>query len=254
MRQLVQAIPDPDTLLALEPEELGAKLIFLIRERQKLPGEGEMFHPNNFLMELWEERHSYPTYPQRYRAEINLAVSEALAWLHAQGLVVPAPDSNGSNGWRVLSRRARKFENQDDLARFAAARRLPKDALHPAMNSKVWSAFMRGEYDVAALQAMKTVEIAVREAAGLSTKDYGTNLMRKAFDPENGQLTNKEDEKAEREGRSALFAGAIGSYKNPLSHRDINLDDPSEAIEIIMLANHLLRIVDVRGAAKKASP
>ena len=159
---------------------------------------------------------------------------------------MPDTGDNGRNGWRNLSRRARRFESEVEFAQYAFARMLPKQALHPKIAGTVWMAFMRSEFDVAVFQAMKAVEVSVREAAGLTTKDIGTHLMRKAFDPDIGTLTDMTAEKAEREALSALFAGTIGSYKNPHSHRDVQLTDPAEAVEIIMIANHLLRIVDSR--------
>ena len=77
--------------------------------------------------------------------------------------------------------------------------------------------------------------------------------MREAFSPEGGPLTDVTAERGERVARMELFAGAIGSYKNPHSHRDVNLNDPVEPIEIILLANHLLRIVDRFGGKKNVS-
>jgi len=149
---------------------------------------------------------------------------------------------------RILSRRAAKMAANPDFRQLSSTRHLPKEALHESIREDVWALFQRGKYDSAVFEAMKAVEVAVRDAADLAAKDIGTGLMRKAFDPDSGPLSDMTVEKAEREARSHFFTGAIGSYKNPHSHRNVDLDDPVEAAEIILLANHLLRIVETRKA------
>jgi uncharacterized protein (TIGR02391 family) len=100
-------------------------------------------------------------------------------------------------------------------------------------------------------QATKAVEVYVREKTGLAD-ELGTKLMRKAFDKNSGPLTDANADEGEREAMAHLFAGAIGVSKNPQSHRDVNVDDPTEAMEIIMLANRLLKIVDAREKGRTA--
>jgi uncharacterized protein (TIGR02391 family) len=252
--ELSRAIPDPKVLIALEPEELGAKILFLLRHRSFSRG---MFMPHALNGELFEALSlpgQQPPYPTALRGEIDLALAEAWAWLEAQGLIIPSPDGNGPNGWRVLSRRAQRFENETEFARYAMARMLPKDILHSRIAENVWLAFMRGEYDVAVFQAMKAVEVSVRQGAALGNDVIGVNLMRQAFAPNRGPLTDTSAEGGEQTARMELFAGTIGSYKNPHSHRDVDLNDPVEAVEIIMLANHLLRITEVRTQARSSQP
>ena len=40
-----------------------------------------------------------------------------------------------------------------------------------------------------------------------------------------------------------VFAGAISQCKNPSSHREVKFEDVGEVIDLICIANQLLRIV-----------
>ena len=77
------------------------------------------------------------------------------------------------------------------------------------------------------------------EGINLGNERIGVSLMRDAFRADGGPLADPNEELGEREALAHLFAGAIGEMKNPTSHRHVDLDDPQEAAESILLANYL---------------
>ena len=119
---------------------------------------------------------------------------------------------------------------------------LPKRLLHQVISQNVLPIFMQGSYGSAVFEAFKQVEVAVRKVGGYADTDIGVPLMRKTFHVDTGNLTDPNQQPAEKQARSGLFAGAIGSYKNPGSHRDVEITAEEET-ELIIFANHLLRIV-----------
>ena len=156
-------------------------------------------------------------------------------------VVKPAEDGITELDLKDYDRAEQSF--QIDVADVLTDDLLPKRLLHRVVSQKVLPIFMQGSYGLAVFEAFKQVEVAVRETGGYAETDYGTKLMRMAFNPENGALTDSQD--TEKQARSDLFAGVIGSYKNPGSHREVEIT-AEEAAGLIVFASHLLRIVDSR--------
>jgi uncharacterized protein (TIGR02391 family) len=241
---LSSLVPKVDDLLALEVEELAGVLLVHLNDPEATVMNQGGFNYHNFFNA--PSRNDYGS----KQPEVDLALMEALAWLRSAGLLVEKASVMGS--WFFVSRRGKQITSRDNFEAYRKAGLLPKGQLHPLIASKVYPAFMRGEYDTAIFQAFREVEVAVRDAGKFGPNDLGKELMRDAFKPAvkkdqsantPGPLTDVKLPTAEQEAMANLFAGAIGLYKNPQSHRHVPTH-PEDAAEVIVFASQLLRIVD----------
>jgi Protein of unknown function (Hypoth_ymh) len=238
---LISLFPKRQDLLALAPEDLGGVIIEIVPP---------LLQNGSFTIHALIGQ-CYPQFGPAYQGtdrEVALALAEALSWLLSQGLLVLDPGQVGP--FYVPTRRTKNLRTRTDVEAYRKGRILPDELLPPLFAEKVVPLFRRGDHDVAVFQAFKEVEVAVRNAANAKGAGYpddlvGVKLMRRAFHPEDGPLSDTSLVEGEQEAEMHLFSGAIGHAKNPPGHRDVSIT-AQEAACLIVFASHLLSIVERR--------
>jgi uncharacterized protein (TIGR02391 family) len=179
----------------------------------------------------------------RQREPIEKSILRAWKVLEDTGLIEEPDATNGRNGHRVISEKGKTADQRSDFAA-AKIRSQVKREHFPFLPNASWNAFRAGDYDTAVFEAFKAIEAAVRKKASLSSSDFGASLMDKAFDPANGPLASTAAAPGRRNARRNLFKGAFGELRNPIAHGDPTITEPLLAIQEMMTASLLLRIVD----------
>jgi uncharacterized protein (TIGR02391 family) len=244
--------PDARDLASLPVDELALSTL-----QQMISSQQATFQRSHFLDQLLkgvgkrmpsDSVYGQPETSQGDPPHLGRALAEAWGWLVSEGLIAEAATALAwgqfpIEGYWFVTRFGERVASHPRAREWVAAERRLGLTLHPRLEGRARRQFVLGEFEVAAFVAMREVEVAVREQAGLPTTVIGTDLMNRAF-ADGGPLADADAPRAEREGLQSLFRGAISVFKNPASHRPLDHDDPVEAAEIVLFADLLLRMLD----------
>ncbi len=226
--------PTSEEILDLPIDDLGIRLL---RELKKYP---RNIHRGNLIA----ANHSLNLRINDLSITVWRAIGEAYDWLMFNGYLSNNPGPDNSDFANVTRLGLKLLEETDPLIMDRALRRIGLD-LHPLIAHRVRREFLSGEYESAVLMAFREVEIRVRNLGAFDNSKIGVKLMQEAFSPNvPGPLLDSTLERGEQEAMMYLFAGAIGSFKNPSSHRQVDYGDATVASEAVLLADLLLRILD----------
>lgn len=241
---LLDPFQDIPTLEAAPIEDVA----FVVLEYAKRNLHNGSFLPYNMVNSLEVTSHLPGARPfsQAQARAIRSVFYEAVGWLETERLIA-SDHSNGISSF-IITRLGEKIGSPGDMSSYAKRAYLPHDVLRPEIEEVALAPFLAGRYDEAVRAAFTRLESDIRSCANYGHDQYGVPMVRDAFYAGNkkddsvllGPLADPDLEFTEREGVAHLFAGALGYIKNPLSHRDLNIDDARLAASRILLANDLM--------------
>ncbi|SED25043.1 TIGR02391 family protein [Bradyrhizobium erythrophlei] len=238
LTELVAKFPNAARLLELSAAQIDAVLLACVAARAN--------DPNPLASKFVYRDEISGLYPIGVAARhdqsqaVDLALMESWERLKSSNIIMQAPGQARDN--MTLTARGQEIAGAGNMDEIMSRANLRREMLHPLLRTSVYDSFATGHYDTAVRDAFVIVEDRVKVTSG-NKGDIGVRLMRAAFNANGGAqtLTDMSLPLAERERMADLFAGAIGTYKNPLSHRVVGNSDPQPVIEELMFASRLLR-------------
>jgi uncharacterized protein (TIGR02391 family) len=238
MTSLKRLIPDAGAVVGMQTADLAGYVLEVLVSSG--PMERGVWNRRNFCMQISGE---YAQPGQGSDLAVGIACSTAWAWLESNSFICRHPEQD--NDWFVLTPRGHALRDHQNIRQFISNEQLPEPFLHAELLVNVRPLFLQSRFETAVFEAFKSLEVAIRTAAKLGHDLVGVQLASRAFNPEDGVLSDKTAEKGERVALMNLMTGALGSYKNPSSHRRVEIT-AEEARDMIVLASHLLKIIDAR--------
>lgn len=183
---------DADVVVNLPLDDLALRLLRDAQETQE-----------------WNWKNWMNSARRRYqdREDALHALAEAWTWLINRGLIVWSHQQS-SEAAIMISRVGREALGRG-LPWVRAVQRLDIEMV-PVLEERVRPQFLRGDFEAAALLAMKEVEVRVRTLAGFSNSLVGTALMQQAFKPAKNDQAGGPLTDPEADGGEAVALMEIG--------------------------------------------